>query len=145
MSVYLDRARELRASAVPHYSCAQSVLLPFIPLTSLTEEEGLMLASNLGGGMRIAATCGAFVGALLTLGLCGVEDPTEAQRIAREIRLTHSDAIDCKTLLKMNAEKGLEKKPHCDALVFQAVELVETVLRERGVIPGGAPSAAEKT
>ena len=136
MSVYLDRARELRAIVTPHYNCAQSVLLPFIPLTSLTEEEGLRAAANLGGGMRIAATCGAFVGAIIALGLCGVDDPPTVQRVASQIRGAHDGAIDCKTLLKLNADRGLEKKPHCDAMVFQAVTLVEQILRERGVIAG---------
>ena len=37
-------------------------------------------------------------------------------------------------LLKMNAEKGLEKRPHCDAMVFEAVALTEEILRQRGVI-----------
>ncbi len=134
MSVYLDRARELRAIVTPHYNCAQSVILPFVSLCGITEEEGLRLAANLGGGMRIAATCGAFVGAVITLGLCGVDDPPTVQLLARRIRENHSGAIDCAALLKMNAEKGLEKKPHCDAMVFEAVALTEEILRQRGII-----------
>ncbi len=134
MSVYLDRAKELRAIVTPHYNCAQAVLLPFISLCGITEEEGMRLASNLGGGMRIAATCGAFVGAVLTLGLCGVDDPAVIQRAAAEFTGEHGKVIDCGTLLRMNAEKGLEKKPHCDRLVFEAVALTERILREHGVI-----------
>ena len=34
----------------------------------------------------------------------------------------------CADLLWMNAERGGEKKPHCDAMVFEAVELLEDIL-----------------
>ena len=33
---------------------------------------------------RIAATCGAFVGAVITLGLCGIDDPPTVQLVARK-------------------------------------------------------------
>ncbi len=134
MSIYTDRARELRAIITPHYNCAQAVLLPFVPLCGITEEEGLRLAANLGGGMRIASACGAFVGAVLALGLCGVDDPAVVQRLALTFRENHEGAIDCGDLLKRNAEKGREKKPFCDAMVLEAVGLVEEILRERGII-----------
>ncbi len=134
MSIYLDRAKALRATVTPHYNCAQSVLLPFAEECGISREQALRLASNLGGGMRIAATCGAFVGAALTLGLCGVEDPGITARLAEALKETHHGVLDCADLLRINREAGFEKKPHCDAMVFEAVSHVERILRERGLL-----------
>ena len=39
--------------------------------------------------------------------------------------------LDCADLVKRNKEMGREKKPHCDALVFECVSLVEKILREQ--------------
>ena len=134
MSRYLERAKTLRAISVPHYNCAQSVLLPFEEEAGITEEEGLRIAANLGGGMRIAATCGAFAGAAIALGLCGVDDPGITARLGARMKQNHGGVLDCASLLRRNAEAGGEKKPHCDAMVFEAVGLVEDILRERGLI-----------
>ena len=47
MSKYLDRAIELRAIAVPHYNCGQSVVVPFAedadPASSLQHERGRVI------------------------------------------------------------------------------------------------------
>ena len=134
MSIYLDRAKTLRATVTPHYNCAQSVLLPFAEECGITRDEALRVAANLGGGMRIAATCGAFVGAALALGLCGVDDPAVIAGLAAAIKANHHGALDCATLLRINREAGFEKKPHCDAMVFEVVGHVERILRERGII-----------
>jgi hypothetical protein len=32
----------------------------------------------------------------------------------------------------MNKERGGERKPHCDGMVYEAAELVEKILEERG-------------
>ena len=42
--------------------------------------------------------------------------------------------LECADLLKRNAEKGLPKKPHCDAMVYEVVDLVETILKEKGTM-----------
>ena len=41
-----------------------------------------------------------------------------------------------KRALACGAITGGEKKPHCDALVFECVELVEKILVEQGKIQG---------
>ncbi len=136
MSIYLDRAKELRATVTPHYNCAQSVLLPFAEVCGIPREQALAAAANLGGGTRIAGTCGAFLGAALALGLCGVDDPAIITDLAGRLKATHRGVLDCEALLRNNREAGLEKKPHCDALVFEAVGHVERILREQGVLQG---------
>ena len=42
--------------------------------------------------------------------------------------------IDCADLLRANAEAGGQRKPHCDALVYEMVQYVENVLKEKGRI-----------
>ena len=44
------------------FNCAQSVLSAFAEDLGLKEETSLLLASAFGGGMRMAATCGALTG-----------------------------------------------------------------------------------
>ena len=46
----------------------------------------------------------------------------------------HSDMLNCADLLKANAAAGGTRKPHCDALVYEMVEYVEKVLKEKGKI-----------
>ena len=121
MSVYLDKAKELRANTEVHYNCAQGVLVPFAELAGLTEQQAYKTAANFGSGMKMAATCGAITGGLMVLGLCGVDDG-------------HEGFLDCADLLRINKERGGAKKPHCDAMVYECVGIVEEILRERGVI-----------
>ncbi len=129
MSKYLDRAKELRAIVTPHYNCGQSVVIPFAEDAGLTEEQAMGICANFGGGLKRAAACGAVTGGLVVLGLFGIDDPKEYYRLLRE---NHEGMLDCADLLRRNKELGGEKKPHCDALVYEGVSLVERLLRERG-------------
>jgi hypothetical protein len=132
MSKYLERARELRARTDVHFNCAQSVVVPFAPDAGCTEEQAMLFAANFGGGMRMAATCGAITGGLMALGLYGVDDPKVIGGYYRVLRANHDNLLNCADLLRVNKEQGREKKPHCDAMVFECVELVESILREQG-------------
>lgn len=134
MSKYLDRAKELRAIVTPHYNCAQSVVLPFAPDTGMTEGAAYAFARNFGAGMKMAATCGAMTGGLMALGLFGVEDPKSIGEYYRRLKENHEGYLNCSDLLRINKEKGMEKKPHCDAMVYECVMLVEEMLRERELI-----------
>ena len=132
MSKYLNRAKELRAIVTPHYNCGQSVVIPFAKDAGLTEEQAMGVCANFGGGLKRASACGAITGGLVVLGLFGIDNPAEYYRLLRE---NHEGMLDCAELLRKNKELGREKKPHCDALVYECVELVERLLRERGLIP----------
>ncbi len=129
MSKYLERAKELRAIVTPHYNCGQSVVLPFAADAGLTEQQALGICANFGGGLKRAAACGAITGGLVVLGLFGIDDPSEYYR---RLRAGHDGMLDCTQLLQRNKALGREKKPHCDALVFECVALVEELLRARG-------------
>lgn len=127
MSKYLERAKELRAIVTPHYNCGQSVVVPFAEDAGLTEEQAMGICANFGGGLKRASACGAITGGLVVLGLFGIDNPAEYYQALRE---NHEGMLDCADLLKRNKELGREKKPHCDALVFECVSLVEKLLRE---------------
>ena len=129
---YLDRAKELRAITDIHYNCAQSVLVPFAETVGISEDTAYRMAANFGGGMKMAATCGAVTGALMVLGLAGIDDVPLLHEIYRKVKENHEGFLDCADLLRLNAEKGLPKKPHCDAMVYELVEMTEEILRERG-------------
>ena len=134
MSEYLDKAKELRAIVSPHYHCAQAVVIPFAEKAGITSQLAWKMASNFGGGMRRAAACGAITGGLMVLGLFGVDDIPTVVEYYNRFKKNHEGALECADLLRMNKEKGLEKKPHCDAMVFEAVQTVEEILREKGKI-----------
>lgn len=134
MSQYVDRAKELRPDAPPHYSCSRATLVPFAKDLGLPEETLYKLGSNFAGGERRAATCGAVAAGLMLLGLFGVEDPAVIADYYNRIKANHDGYLDCANLLRINKENGGEKKPHCDAMIFECVELVETILKEQGIL-----------
>lgn len=134
MSKYTDRALELRAIETPHYNCAQSVLLPFAPEAGVPEATAYALASNFGGGMKMASVCGAVTGGLMALGLFGVDDRPTIGEYYRRIKASHQGYLDCAALLKINKEQGQTKALHCNDLICECVALVETILREKGKI-----------
>ena len=134
MSVYLDRARVLRANTERHYNCAQSVAVPFADVLGLDEEILCGMAANFGGGMKMVSVCGALTGALMVLGLAGLDDVPMLQEIYRGMRDRHDGHLECRDLLAANAALGLPKKPHCDGMVYELVSVVEDLLRRYGKI-----------
>ena len=134
MEKYLDRARELRAIVTPHYNCAQSVLLPFAEVFGMSEEDVMRIAVHFGAGMKMGSVCGAVTGGLMALGLAGIDSAQAANDFTRKIRTNHEGLLDCKDLLRVNAQQGGDKKAHCDDMVYEAVEAVYELLKENGVL-----------
>ncbi len=132
MSIFMTRAHALRARTDIHYNCAQAVLVSFAPEAGLTEAQAMGVAANFGSGMKMAATCGAITGGLMVLGCFGVESPRVIGGYYRTLRERHADCLNCADLLRMNKEQGREKKPHCDDMVYECVELVEQILTAEG-------------
>ncbi|MCQ2373813.1 MAG: C-GCAxxG-C-C family protein [Phascolarctobacterium sp.] len=131
MSEHLKRAEELRAITERHYNCAQSVFVPFAKECGLDEEQAYKVAANFGAGMKVAGTCGAITGGLMVLGMLGVEDPAVIRNYFQAFKDNHEGCTDCVDLLRINAQAGKEKKPHCDAMVYEAVKVVEKILAEQ--------------
>ncbi len=135
MSQYLDRAKVLRAIIEPHYNCGQSVILPFAETLGFDEATVMRFAANYGRGMKGHALCGAIAGGATVLGLYGIDDLENLGDYYARIRKICPKGIDCAVLLYHNAEAGnAERKPHCDALVYEVIQVVEDMLREKGLI-----------
>lgn len=132
MSRYIDKAKELRARTDVHINCAQGVTMTFADVVGITEDTAFGMGACFGSGMGMGATCGAITGALMVLGLAGAQ--SEAAGLLRKVRENHDGMTDCRDLLRVNAQKGNPKKPHCDGMVYELVELTEQILREKGTI-----------
>jgi len=128
MSKYVDRARELRALTEVRYNCAQAVLVPFAEEIGLDPETAFRVSANFGGGMKMGSVCGAVTGALMALGLAGLDSPDLLQEIYSRVRENHEGKLDCRDLLRINAQKGLPKRPHCDQMIFELIGITEELL-----------------
>ena len=136
MSKYTDLAMERRSVTTPEgrpaWNCCQAVVSVFAEDAGYDEEACMKAATYFRGGMQTGAVCGAVTGSLLALGLAGVDDPQVANDLIRRVRENHDGMIDCKDLLRVNAEKGGEKMPHCNAMIRECIGYVEETLRARG-------------
>ena len=123
----MEETQGLRARTDVHFNCCQSVLVPFADACGLDRDTAFRMGANFGSGMRHGSTCGAVTSALMVLGLAGkgADEATEFMRRFRE----KNQALDCAGLLRMAKENGEERKPHCDRLVFDAVEILEDLLK----------------
>lgn len=130
MSKFLEKAESLRNATDKHYNCAQSVLLSFASDIDLSDEQAFKISSNFGSGMKSGSVCGAVTGALMVLGFYGVEDPDTIRSFLNKIKTNHNSCLDCKDLLKQNADAGGDKKQHCDALVYECVKAVEEFINK---------------
>ena len=124
----MEHVRALRANTEVHYNCCQSILVPFAADMGLTEEQAFALGAHFGSGMRHGSACGAFSGALMVLGGLGY-DEKQAVALIRKFREDHG-ATDCATLLKTSREQGIEKKVHCDGLVFEMAAALEEITKQ---------------
>jgi len=117
---HMEHAQKLRATTEKHYNCCQSVLVPFAEEIGMGEEQAYALGAHFGSGMRHGSTCGALTGALMVLGAMGYGEQ-EAQALLRGFR-EKNGCTDCAHLLANARERGEEKKPHCDRLVYECVQ-----------------------
>ena len=134
MSKYYDKAVELRNSMTKGYNCAQAVVVAFSEAAGISEDMAERISSNFGSGMKMASVCGAITGGLIVLGLLGVDDPMTIGEYYRQLKERHDGFLDCADLLRINKENGGAKKPHCDAMVYECVTLVEEILASKGLI-----------
>ncbi|SFA82465.1 C_GCAxxG_C_C family probable redox protein [Acetitomaculum ruminis DSM 5522] len=119
MSKHLDIAKEERTNGPAN--CCQAVILAYADEIGLSREQAMKLGSNFGAGMKCGSVCGAITGGLMVTGMLG-KDGNEFRKAMKD---SHGGFIDCKDLLKASAEKGEDKKTHCDGLIFDAVKLIE--------------------
>jgi len=127
------------------FNCAQSVLSAFAEDLGLKEETSL-LASAFGGGMRMAATCGALTGALMALGLAqgfdnvDVDKKAHIENLTKELVARWTSIIgdtDCKDILGIDVSKPEGRTEaraagvfdsECPRCIEQGVTLLEELL-----------------
>lgn len=128
MSTFQERAFRYRNDPNVHYNCAQSVVLSFTEDLGIDKGPAKAMAANFGAGMKRGSVCGAVTGGLMVLGLMGIED----QRVAayHQKLLAAHGCLDCAQLLAKAKAEGIEKKPHCDEMVYECVRLCEELRAE---------------
>lgn len=131
---YIEKAKELRAIVSPHYNCAQAVVIPFAKDVHLTEKQAYNIARNFGAGMKMGSVCGAITGGLMVLGLFEVDDSATIRAYYKHFQENHDNLMNCADLLRVSAAKGEVKKTHCDGMVYEAIRVVEEILKEKGKI-----------
>ena len=123
----MEETQGLRARTDVHFNCCQSVLVPFAEPAGWTGRPPSNGGSNFGSGMRRGATCGAVTGALMVLGMTG-KDAAAAKALTDAFKAKNG-CLDCAQLLADAAKRGEARKPHCDRMVFDAVEILEDLLK----------------
>lgn len=124
----MEECKALRGDTAVHYNCAQSVLIPFRDACGVDRETARSLGSHFGSGMRCGGMCGAVSSALMVLGLAGADEGAAAA-LMRKFR-EKNGALNCAELLKAAKDRGEARKPHCDRMVYHAVELLEEQLNQ---------------
>ncbi len=78
--------------------------------------------------MKCGGTCGVITSGLLVLGGKGIESAAKIGEFRRRIAENHDGMTDCKLLLKANAERGGNKKEHCDGMIREAITLIDELV-----------------
>lgn len=68
---------------------------------------------------------------LMVLGAKGVDSPMAVQQFRKGIAEKHDGMTDCADLLRANAQKGGDKKTHCDKMIQEAIELADKLIDEK--------------
>lgn len=123
---HLEEVKTLRANPDHHYNCCQSLLIAFSDVTGLSKEQSDALGADFGAGMNHGATCGTLTAALMILGMKGYDKKTAADLIMK-FKDRH-EYTDCAHLLGKAREQGIERKPHCDGLIFEMCETLDQIL-----------------
>lgn len=134
MSIYLDRAIELRKDIDKHHNCAESVVLSFVPEANIDRETAIRVTANFAQGMKMGSTCGVIVGSLMVLGLFGIDDQATINSFILDFKRSHDGLTTCGELLRKSHSQGIERKTQCDKLVFEGVERLEKILKEKNLI-----------
>lgn len=134
MTEIMERSHALRDDTTTHYNCAQAVFIPFAEKKGLSAEQAQAITANFGSGMRAGLTCGAITGGLMALGLYDAGDAEASTEFMRRMKSLHGGLSDCRDLLREEVHSPAEKKPHCDGMVYEAVEIVEEMLTARGLL-----------
>ena len=152
----MDRCELAFANHQNGYNCAQSVVLAFAEDTGVAPETMLAMVGGMGGGVGGSheELCGAISGGVMVLGLFAPfvdpAKPEDRRRLfgyVKEFRKRFAERFggltQCGALLRSHVEPSEEltsaavrlgAKKHCDIMVITAVEIVEQMLKEEGLL-----------
>lgn len=137
------------------YNCAQAIVLAFSDCVSVDKEILLKTASSFGGGFgRLREVCGAFSGMSIIAGLIlgysqddgknKMEHYALIRRLAEEFKNANGGSVVCRELLgetqKLSSEnpsvrtEEYKKKRPCSEIVKNAGDILEKLLKEKGVL-----------
>ena len=128
MEKHIEKAMELRNEVPMCNNCAQTIMRVYADELGIDENTAAALGSNFGGGMKCGSTCGAITAGLMVLGAKGIESPKVLNEFRKRIADNHGGMTDCAELLSANAAKGGEKKPHCDGMIKEAIEIMDELV-----------------
>ena len=119
-------AAEKKASG--KYNCAQAVLCTYTDLTGIDEETSKNLCYSFAAGMgNMEGTCGALVGAGITLGMI-TKDKGKAMKGMKQMMCKFQErnhSTTCKVLKGIETKQVLRECPLC---VADACEFLEEII-----------------
>lgn len=124
---HLEHAKQLRQDPGVHYNCFQATIMPFAEEYGLSQETAFRMGMFLNAGMHCGSICGTLAGALAVLGLSG-KDGQINMELLRRFQEKHG-TVTCPELLKAAAQRGEQRKAHCDGLVYELVETLEELTK----------------
>jgi Putative redox-active protein (C_GCAxxG_C_C). len=130
MGKLFERCKQLREDTTVHYGCSQAVFIPVAEALGMDIDTAMKVSQHFRAGMFTGSTCGAVTGAIMALGLANA--PAKASvELQKRMLSAHADCIHCESLLSRHYAAGnKEKKPHCDAMCYEAVSILEELLPE---------------
>ena len=132
MNKHIEKAMELRNEVPMCNNCAQTIMRTYAEELGLDKNIAAALGSNFGGGMKCGSTCGVITAGLMVLGAKGIESPMVLNEFRKRIADNHDGMTDCVELLRANAARGGEKKPHCDGMIKEAIVLIDELTEKTG-------------
>ncbi len=124
---FTEKAFQLRNDLSVHYNCAQTVLVTFADECGLGEKQAAALGSYFGAGMMMGSVCGVITAGAMVLGLAGASNE-QYQDFLRTMRAGHDGLVNCRDLLARAKESGIDRKTHCDGLIYEAVENLGSII-----------------
>ena len=125
MKDHLDKVKEIRMSG--RYNCAQTLLMAYADAMEITEEEAENMGRLFGGGMSHGGVCGTISAAFMILGTKGYQAQVANQLLQEFRKKNHS--TECVELLTEAKKHGTPKKEHCDRLIFEMAEFLDTYMK----------------
>lgn len=125
-------------------NCAQVVLAAFCEEFGLATDAAMKITGGMGGGMCLGEKCGAVTAMFLVAGLwygrfdgADLTRKNELKDIVKKLNETFTEEFtctDCKTLMKLLAEGGIDYPPEyagrpCAVLMHRASEILEEQLK----------------